>query len=128
MDSVIWFWVALGATVALLALALFTGLRRTRRTHLMAGPAAMGALVVAVLMTENLSRRYEFEANAKAIHLVCAKTGGILALLVVLTGVWLWRNPRVRRLHAFTVWLFVTGTLVATGTGIWMFSTGTLKS
>lgn len=125
MDAVLWFWVALATTVVLLVVALASGLRSRRKLHLVAGPLAMVSLVGAVLLTELVSRRYSFDAEVKSIHLVCAKTGGLLALPVVLTGLWLWRSEKARLAHRVAVWLFVVATLVATATGIWMFSTGT---
>lgn len=126
MDAVLWFWVALATTVVLLVVALASGMRGRRRLHLVAGPLAMVSLVAAVLLTELVSRRYAFDADVKAIHLVCAKIGGLLALPVVLTGLWLWRSEKARLLHRVAVWLFVVATLVATATGVWMFSTGRL--
>lgn len=122
MRADVWFWMALVSTVALMALALVSGLQRKRRAHLLAGPASMASLVVAILLTEKLARLYAFDPEVQRIHLVCAKVGGLLAIPVVLTGILLWRRPSTRRLHRWAVWIFVVATLVATATGVWMFA------
>ena len=127
MGPDLWFWVALVATVALLLLALVSGLRRHRRAHLVAGPAAMVSLAIAILLTEQLARLYEFPEPIRSIHLVCAKIGGLLAIPVILTGVWLWRRPGARRAHRVAVFAFVAATLVATVTGLWMCSQAPLR-
>lgn len=122
MGADVWFWVALSATVVLIALALVSGLQRKRRAHLLAGPASMASLLVAILLTEKVARLYTFDPEAQRIHLVCAKIGGLLALPVVVTGIWLWRRASARPYHKLAVWAFVVATLVATATGIWMFA------
>ncbi len=127
MSADIWFWVALSATVVLIALALVSGWQRKRRAHLVAGPASMASLTIAILLTEQLARLYTFVPEVQRIHLICAKVGGLLALPVVITGIWLWRRPAARRMHVFAVWAFVIATLVATATGIWMFAGAVLK-
>ena len=127
MRADVWFWTALVSTVVLMALALVSGLQRKRRAHLVAGPASMASLVVAILLTEKLARLYAFDPDIQRIHLVCAKAGGLLAIPVVLTGVLLWRRPSTRWLHRWAVWIFVVATLVATATGVWMFAGAVLK-
>jgi hypothetical protein len=122
------FWLALLVTVGMLVAAMATGLRRRRRLHLWLGPLTLVMLVVTVLATEQLVRRYDFPAEVKAIHLPCAKAGGLLALPVLLTGLWLWRSERGRVWHRIAVWLWLCSVLIATGTGIWMFAHGTLKA
>ena len=122
MGADFWFWLALGATVALMALALVSGLTRKRRAHLLAGPAAMGALLWAILLTEGLARRSEFVPEVTAVHLWCAKTAGLLALPVILTGALLVFRPSWRKRHRIAVYVFLLATVVATVTGIWMFS------
>ena len=60
-------------------------------------------------------------------HLWFAKTAAGLAVLVAVTGVYLWRTGRGRRVHFWCVVAFLVGTVVATGTGIWAFSLSTLR-
>ncbi|MEY4830273.1 MAG: hypothetical protein RLZZ562_2069 [Planctomycetota bacterium] len=127
MGADVWFWIALVAAVALMALALASGLQRKRRAHLIAGPASMASLVVAILLTEKLARLYAFDPEVQRIHLIFAKAGGLLAIPVVLTGLLLWRKPGARRVHRLAVWIFVVATLLATATGVWMFSGAVLK-
>ncbi len=122
MGADVWFWIALVSTVALMALAIVSGLQRKRRAHLIAGPASMVSLVVAILLTEKLARLYAFDPDVQRIHLVCAKAGGLLAIPVVLTGLLLWKKPAARGVHRWAVWIFVVATLVATATGGWMFT------
>ena len=121
------FWIAFVATLLFVVGALVSGYRRRRRLHLVLGPAAMVALTVAILLTEELVRSYEFpEANLR-FHLRFAKAAAFLALPVIASGIWLWRSGRARRAHLVFVWVWLVATLVATGTGFWMFSTGTLR-
>jgi hypothetical protein len=128
MMSTLPFWLSLVVTVALIATALVSGLRGGRRLHLVCGPAAIVMLSVTIVLTEQLVRQYDFPADVREIHLPCAKAGGLLAVPVVLTGVWLWRSPRARNWHRVAVWVWLAGVLVATATGIWMFSHGTLRT
>ena len=57
-------------------------------------------------------------------HLVFAKAGGLLALPVIVTGVWLWRTEKARRWHKVAVWVWLASVVVATCTGLWMFGHG----
>ena len=122
------FWLALLVTVLLLVATLCTGWRRVRAVHLVLGPATMAALVVTIVLTEQLVARYEFPAHVKAVHMPCAKAGGLLALPVIATGVWLWRSERARRWHRLAVWIWLLAVVVATCTGLWMFAHGTVKA
>lgn len=117
----------MGITVVLLVGSLVTGWRGRRRLHLWLGPLTMVALTATILLTEQLMARYDFPADTKAIHMPCAKAGGLLALPVVLTGLWLWRSERARGWHRAAVYVWLVSVLVATGTGLWMFGHGTLK-
>lgn len=128
MPPAMLFWLAMVVTVLLLVATLGTGLARRRRLHLWLGPLTMVALVVTIVLTEQLMARYDFPADTKAIHLPCAKAGGLLALPVVLTGLWYWKRPTAKRWHQFAVYVWLVSVLVATGTGLWMFSHGTLKA
>lgn len=121
------FWVLFGATLVLLVVALVSGLRRRRRVHLVAGPAALVALTGAVLATEQLVSLYSFPEDILRVHLICAKTAGVLALVVAATGVWLWKRPAARRWHRLAVFVFLGGAVIATGTGLWMFGHGEAK-
>lgn len=121
------FWIALLVTVALIASALWTGWRGRRAVHLWLGPLTMVSLVVTVVLTEQLASRYEFPPDVLRTHLVFAKAGGLLALPVIVTGVWLWRSERARRWHRIAVFVWIASVLVATGTGLWMFTHGTLR-
>jgi len=121
MGPALGFWVAFVATVIGLAVSLVSGLLGRRRVHLLAGPVTMVLLFIAVWMTEQLMRGYEFPEEQMAVHLIFAKAAAVLSLLVVGTGIWLWRRPAARRWHRYAVWSFVTTTLIATATGIWVF-------
>lgn len=122
------FWIAFVSTVLLMIGALVAGLRGRRRLHLVLGPLTMVSLAVAIVLTEELMRQYVFPDATKRIHMVFAKAGGLLALPVVLTGLWLWRSERARRWHRASVVVWVVGVLAATGTGLWMFSEATPKA
>ena len=127
MGHALGFWLAFGAAVLLLAVALVSGLRRRRRLHLVVAPLAMVALALAIVATEQLLRSYTFPADDLRFHLRFAKTAGLLALPVIGTGLWLWRRPAARRWHRLAVWAFVLATAAATCTGIWLFTRATLR-
>ena len=122
------FWTAFVATVLLMASALWTGFRRRRRAHLWLGPLTMVSLTVAIVLTEELASRYQFPPDVLRTHLIFAKAGGLLALPVIITGIWLWRSERARLWHKIAVFVWIAAVLTATGTGLWMFSEGTLRT
>lgn len=122
------FWIAFTATVVLLVGALWSAWVRRRRWHLFLGPATMVALAAAIVLTEQLMRRYDFPPDALKFHLYFAKAGGLLALPVVVTGVWLWRSESGRLWHRAAVLLWLVAVLLATGTGLWLFGQGSLKA
>lgn len=122
------FWIALATTVVLMVVSLVSGFGRKRRFHLVTGPLTMVSLTVAVILTEQLVRKYQFPPDELAIHKVCAKTAGLSALPVVVTGVMLARWQAIRPWHRLAVVLFVLASLVATGTGIWVWSLATLRT
>ncbi|HEX6812416.1 MAG TPA: hypothetical protein VF384_12380 [Planctomycetota bacterium] len=124
MPTTVPFWIAFVTTVVLLAASLFTGFWRRRRLHLWLGPLTMVSLTITVVLTEELVSRYEFPQDVLATHLVFAKAGGLLALPVIVTGVWLWRSERARKWHRLCVLVWIAGVLAATGTGLWMFGHG----
>ena len=127
MPPTIAFWIAFVATVLLLVGALYTGWKRRRGAHLFLGPLTIVMLAVTIWLTEQLMRCYTFPADELAFHLIFAKAGGLLALPVVITGIWLWRNERARVWHRTAVILWLVSVVTATTTGLWMFSLGTLK-
>lgn len=121
MPSAVPFWIAFVSTVVLLVLALLTGFTRRRALHLWLGPLTMVSLAVAIVLTEQLLAAYDFPADIKATHLIFAKAGGLLALPVIATGLWLWRSERARLWHRLAVVVWLLAVLTATGTGLWMF-------
>lgn len=128
MPNTVPFWISLLATVLLLVAAMATGLLRRRRPHLWLGPLTIVSLAITIVLTEQLVRRYEFPPDVLRLHLWWAKAGGVLALPVVATGLWLWRQPRARGWHKVAVYVWLVSVLAATGTGLWMFAHGTLRS
>lgn len=128
MVSTLPFWIAFVVTVLLVGASLVTGLTRRRRLHLVLGPLTMVSLTIAIVLTEELLRNYTFPEDVKRTHLIFAKAGGLLALPVILTGLWLWRSERARLWHRIAVIVWLVGVLTATGTGLWMFSLGTTRT
>lgn len=128
MPSTVPFWIAFGATVLLLVASLYTGIRRRRKVHLWLGPLTIVAMAIAIWETEKLMVQYTFPEEELAFHLIFAKAGGLLALPVMLTGLWLWRRPRARVWHRVAVVVWLAAVLMATCTGLWMFGLGTLKA
>lgn len=128
MPTTVPFWIAFVTTVVLLVAALFTGWSGRRRVHLWLGPLTMVSLTITIVLTEELVSCYEFPKDVLATHLVFAKAGGLLALPVIVTGVWLWRSERARKWHRACVLVWLVSVLAATGTGLWMFEHGTLRA
>jgi drug/metabolite transporter (DMT)-like permease len=124
MNTTVPFWIAFVSTVLLLLASLFTGWMGRRRLHLWLGPLTLVSLAIAIVLTEELMRRYVFPPGALATHLVFAKAGGLLALPVIVTGIWLWRDERGRKWHRAAVLIWLAAVLMATGTGLWMFNQG----
>jgi len=118
------FWCAFVATVLMLVAALLTGFTRRRRLHLWLGPLTMVLLAITIVLTEELLRAYTFPEDVKQTHLIFAKAGGLLALPVIATGLWLWKDERARLWHRAAVLLWLAVVLTATGTGLWMFGQG----
>ena len=121
------FWIAFVATVLLLVLSLVTGFGRRRRAHLCIGPLTMVSLGVAIYFTEQLMRQYDFPDGELQFHLFFAKAGGLLALPVIVTGLWLWRSEAARLWHRGAVIVWLIAVLTATATGLWLFGLGTPK-
>lgn len=121
------FWISFVATVLLLVLALVTGFGHRRRAHLWVGPLTMVSLAITIVLTEQLMRQYDFPRGDLDFHLYFAKAGGILALPVIVTGLWLWRRPKARLWHRAAVIVWLISVLTATATGLWVFTLGTLK-
>ena len=128
MPSPVPFWIAFVTTVVLLIVAAATGFSKKRKIHLWAGPATIVALGLAIWQVEKLSRNYSFPPEVLSFHLIFAKAGGLLALPVVATGIWLSRSERARRFHRAAVILWLVVVLIATGTGLYMFGLGTPKA
>ena len=128
MPTTVPFWIAFFTTVVLLLAALFTGWTRRRRLHLWLGPLTMVGLTITIVLTEELASCYEFPQDVLATHLVFAKAGGLLALPVIVTGIWLWRSERARKWHRACVLVWLVSVVAATGTGLWMFEHGTLRA
>lgn len=122
------FWITFVTTVLLLVASLVTGWTARRRVHLWFGPLTMVSLGVTIVLTEELMRRYTFPPDTLRVHLWFAKAGGLLALPVIVTGIWLWRRPQARRWHQAAVYGWLVSVLLATGTGLWMFSQGVLRT
>jgi uncharacterized membrane protein YozB (DUF420 family) len=125
MSSTVPFWTAFIVTVLLLVVALFTGFTRRRKAHLWLGPLTIISLACTILVVERLSSHYTFQPEELAFHLIFAKAGGLMAIPVVVTGIWLWRSERARKWHRIMVYLWLASVVTATGTGLWMFSHGT---
>ena len=122
------FWIAFITTVVLLVVALFTGIKRKRKVHLWLGPLTIVTLAVAIILTENLMRHYTFPPDQLAFHLKFAKAGGLMAIPVVVTGIWLWRSERARIWHRSFVYIWLVSVVMATATGLWLFGQGVAKT
>ncbi|MHC5064000.1 MAG: hypothetical protein ACYTG5_08495 [Planctomycetota bacterium] len=118
------FWLAFSSTCALLLLALWSGLRRRRKTHFGAAIGSLLGLAVTIYLTERLVASRDFPREELDFHLNFAYAATILTLPVILSGLALARSgrARIRKLHRYCVATFLIAVLVATGTGIWVYS------
>lgn len=116
------FWISFLVTLALLFAALRTGLSRQRRRHLWLGPVAMVSLTVAIVLAVLMGKVRQFPEEPMRIHRYIATTASVLGLLVIATGIWLWRSPRPRRLHRYVVFAFLAAAVAASSTGVWVFA------
>lgn len=121
------FWLAFVSTCALLLLALWSGLRRRRKTHLSAAIGSLLALATTILLTERLVASRSFPREELDFHLNFAYAATLLTLPVVVSGIALARTGGVgiRRLHRYSVAVFLLAVVVATCTGIWVYSLST---
>lgn len=121
------FWVMFAVTLALFAVAVWTGRTGRRRAHFIVAPAAIVALLVTIRLTRLLVAAYDLPERELGIHLWFAKSAAALLVPVVATGLWTLRQPHRRGLHRAMVWAFLAAVVVATATGLWVFSLATPK-
>ncbi len=116
------FWTFFSLTLAGLGSAVATGLARRRRLHLFFAPVSLVLLTVTIVFAERMASSRVFPEEEMRIHLWFAKSAAVLALPVIVSGIYVARTARGRRTHLLCVLIFLIGTLIATGTGIWVFS------
>lgn len=121
------FWSFFVLTLVALAISVVSGLRQVRRLHLAVAPISMVLLAVAIVFAERMAAVRSFPPDEMAIHLWFAKSAAVLALGVVATGLFLWRNPKARRIHLVCVVLFLVAAVTASATGVWVFGLSTPK-
>ncbi|MEO0479319.1 MAG: hypothetical protein AAF196_07560 [Planctomycetota bacterium] len=119
------FWLAFVLTVLLLGVAAWAGKTGRRRLHFIFAPLGVAALTTAIILTERLSRAYDFPPEEMKIHLALAKSAAGLVLLAVISGLAAVKNRGALKVHKVCVLLAVVLILVATSTGIWVFSLAT---
>lgn len=119
------FWIAFVATVALLGGTIWAGRTKRRRLHFTLAPLALVGLTIAIVLTERLSRAYDFPKDELATHLIFAKTAAGCVLAAALTGIASVRRPGFLKLHRICVVATGIFVLTATGTGLWVFDLAT---
>ncbi len=115
-------------TVVLLALDVWTGLRRRRRLHLALVATTLASLALAIVFAERLGELYDLEAAGRIypFHLAIAKLATAAYLLPIATGVRLLvaqagtALARKRRLHLRAALFTIALTLLTALTGSWM--------
>ena len=123
--STLAFWISFPVTLLLLGVALFTGLTHRRRAHLVCGPVALVSLGIAIVFAVLMGKLRVFPPQEMRLHRMIATTAGLLAILVAVTGIWLYYSPRMRKVHKALVLVFIVAALGASGTGIWVFTLST---
>lgn len=122
MSDTAWFWTLFPITLALLAIALWSGRTKRRRLHLCLAPTALVFLVLAIWMAVRMGRARVFPESEMGIHRAIALTAALLVLPLIASGLLLLRSPSRRRVHRICVTLFLIAAVLATCTGIWVFS------
>lgn len=123
------FALSLVCTLALVAVALFTGKTGRRRAHVAFVVVAVVSLVITILCAERLGRAYDLKAagTITPVHLTIAKLATLAFLGPVLTGARLWRHPAARVWHRRAILLALGLTVLAIGTGTWMILAAPLR-
>jgi hypothetical protein len=116
------FFVALGATVVVLAAALVLAHRHQARGHIGAVVGFLALLLVTLVFAEMLGRRFDFEPTPQRIHLTLAFLTAGVALLPLATGIAHWRGRLSRDTHKRIAMVFLGLVVAAVGTGFWMLS------
>src|SRR6187397_1938678 len=127
MSPTFGFVVFLALTLALLGLAVATGLRALRRRHISCVVAAILSLAVTIYFAEKLGRHYDLGAAGAntPIHLALAKVTTACYLLPIASGITTIYRPAARRWHrrlAFLV-LGMTVLTACTGTAMLLLAT-----
>ena len=123
------FWAGFVLTLVAAAAALVTGRTGRRRAHYASAVSAVVVLGFTIYFARRLTEARELPGPELEFHLIFAKSGAVLVLPVIATGLWMaWtkgrsRVARICHRSAVVLWLLVV--LVATATGIWMYSLST---
>jgi hypothetical protein len=130
MPPLIGFSAALGLTLLLLGLVVYTGLRARRRAHLIGVAGALLALATAIYYAEQLGEHYDLESAGwiKDVHLLMAKLAVIAYLLPIASGLVTLRRPKTRPLHRRLAFLTLFLTIATAVTGTIMLYKATPRS
>lgn len=122
------FFVALGITVVLLSVVVWSGKTRRRKTHYAFVAAALVGLTFAILYAERVGKYWSFPALPLRIHLSLAYSATVGTLLASISGLLHVFGKLTRKAHARWAWLALLLIVLATCTGVWIFAVGAPKA
>ena len=121
------FWMALGGTVALLGVDLYTGLAGKRGAHVTAVLLTVAGLVTAIALAVKLGSDVTFHPGIQLVHHVLARSVVVLLVPIAASG-WLIlfrESVRARPFHRRAAFVLLGVAVAALATGVWMYGTAT---
>ncbi|MBK7974612.1 MAG: hypothetical protein IPK07_15470 [Deltaproteobacteria bacterium] len=125
MSLFVTFWVALGATVALLGVDLYTGLTGKRAAHVASVLLTVVGLVTAIVLAVKLGSDVTFHPGIQLVHRTLARSVVVLLLPIAASGglILLRDSARARPFHRRAAFVLVAVAVAALITGVWMYGT-----
>lgn len=125
MSLFVTFWVALGATVALLGVDLSTGLAGKRVAHVASVLATVVGLVTAIVLAVKLGSDVSFHPAIQLVHRTLARSVVVLLVPIAVSGglILFRESTRARPFHRRAAFVLLGVAVAALATGVWMYGT-----
>lgn len=125
MSLFVTFWMALGATVALLGVDLYTGLAGKRAAHVASVLATVVGLVTAIVLAVKLGSDVSFHPAIQLVHRTLARSVVVLLVPIAVSGglILFRESARARPFHRRASFVLLGVAVAAIATGVWMYGT-----
>lgn len=125
MSLFVTFWMALGATVALLGVDLYTGLAGKRAAHVVSVLLTVVGLVTAIVLAVKLGGDVTFQPGIQLVHRTLARSVVVLLVPIAASGglILFRESARARPFHRRAAFLLLGVAVAALATGVWMYGT-----